>query len=115
MTYNGSCHCGQVAFEADGEIDKVTECNCSICSKRGARHWFVPRDRFRLLTPESNAGTYTFSKHVIKHRFCLTCGCAAYSEGVSPAGHDMVAVNTRCLDGVDVSRMEVGHFDGCSL
>jgi hypothetical protein len=34
MNYKGGCHCGQIAFEAEGELTQVIECNCSICSKK---------------------------------------------------------------------------------
>jgi hypothetical protein len=115
MIYKGSCHCGQIAFEAEGDLEKVMECNCSICSKRGALHWFVPRENFRLLTPEASFSTYTFNKHQIKHRFCPKCGCAPFGEGMAPTGKYMVAVNARCLDGVDLSPLKIGHFDGRSL
>jgi hypothetical protein len=115
MIYKGSCHCGKVAFEVDGELEKVIECNCSICSRRGALHWFLPREKFRLLTPQAGMGTYTFHKHVIKHRFCQSCGCAPFSEGLAPSGHYMVAVNARCLEGVDLASVSVEHFDGRSL
>ena len=115
MIYRGSCHCGQIAFEAEGQLEKVMECNCSICGKRGSLHWFIPRASFRLLAPENGMGTYTFNKKVIEHHFCHGCGCAPYSEGVAPSGNYMVAINARCLDGVDLSALEVGQFDGRSL
>lgn len=115
MLYKGSCHCGRIEFEAEGEIEKLTECNCSICSKRSALHWFIPRERFRLLTAEGDTGAYLFGKHTITHRFCPTCGCVPYSEGIAPSGAIMVSVNARCLDGVDLSSIEIGHFDGRSL
>ena len=115
MIYKGSCHCGQVAFEAEGNLEKVIECNCSICSKRGSLHWFISPGNFRLLTPEGSMGTYTFNKHNIKHRYCQKCGCAPYSEGLAPSGNYMVAINARCLEGVDLLAIPVGHFDGRSL
>ena len=115
MIYKGSCHCGKMAFEVEGNLEKAMECNCSICSKRGSLHWFVSRDDFRLLTPDEDAGTYTFNKHKIKHRYCRECGCAPYSEGMAPSGAYMIAINARCLDGVDLSAVEVGPFDGRSL
>jgi hypothetical protein len=115
MIYKGSCHCGQIAFEVEGNLEKVMECNCSICSKRGALHWFVPRENFRLLTPKTSLSTYTFNKHQIKHRFCPRCGCAPFGEGLAPTDKYMVAINARCLDDVDLSPLKVGHFDGRSL
>lgn len=115
MLYRGSCHCGRVTFEAEGELDEVAQCNCSICSKIGALRWVVPRENFRLLCPEENLGSYTFNKHNIKHRFCPNCGCALYGEGMTPSGVDRIAVNARCLDGVDLFWVKVRPFDGRSL
>ncbi len=115
MTYKGSCHCGQVAFEAEGELKQVMECNCSICSRNGSLLWFVPRSQFRLLTPEDRISTYTFNKHKIKHKFCPKCGSHPYAEAVDRAGTPMAAINVRCLEGVDLSSLPVKHFDGRSL
>ena len=115
MIYKGSCHCGQIAFEAEGDLDQVIECNCSICSKRGFLLWFVPRANFRLTTPVENYATYTFNKHRIKHHFCPTCGCAPFSEDFSPTGAEMAAINTQCLDDVDISTLKVRNFNGRKL
>ena len=115
MSHRGSCHCGRIAFEAEGQLEKIMECNCSICTKRGSLHWFIPREAFHLLTPDDNLATYTFKKHRIKHRFCSNCGCAPFGEGIAPSGNYMIAVNARCLDGIDLSSLEAGHFDGRSL
>jgi hypothetical protein len=112
MVYQGSCHCGKVAFEVEGELTGAMECNCSICTRKGSLMWFVPREKLRLRTPEDAMATYTFNKHVIKHRFCKTCGIHAYGEGVDPKGNRMAAVNVRCLDGVDLAAIPVQHFDG---
>jgi hypothetical protein len=35
MTHQGSCHCGRIAFEVDGEFTQAIECNCSHCSRKG--------------------------------------------------------------------------------
>ena len=115
MNYKGSCHCGQVAFEVEGEIKNALACNCSICSRKGSLLWFVPRDKLRLKSPEDAASTYTFNKHVIKHRFCPTCGIHTYGEGVDPKGNRMAAINLRCLDGVELASIPVNNFDGRSL
>lgn len=115
MVYRGSCHCGRVTLEVEGEINQVTACNCSMCSRRGSLLWFVARDKMRVLTPEEDIGTYTFNKHAIKHRFCPTCGIHAFGEGVDPSGNRMGAINARCLEGVDLSSLRVQHFDGRSL
>jgi hypothetical protein len=115
MVYRGSCHCGQIAFEVEGDLTQVADCNCSICRRKGALLWFVPRQQLRLLTPEADMSTYTFNKHVIQHHFCPTCGIHPFGEGRDPAGNAMAAVNVRCLDDVDLGSLAVKHFDGKAL
>ena len=36
MKYSGSCQCGRVAFEVEGEIDQAMACNCSMCQRKGS-------------------------------------------------------------------------------
>ncbi|HET9483830.1 MAG TPA: GFA family protein [Xanthomonadales bacterium] len=115
MSHRGSCHCGRIAFEVEGEPKEVMACNCSVCSRKGSLLWFVPRDQLRLLTPESDMATYTFNRHVIKHRFCPRCGMHPFGEGTDPKGKAMAAVNVRCLEDVDPESLPVKHFDGRAL
>ena len=114
-TYRGSCHCGRVKFEADGEIASAMSCNCSICQRKGALMWFVPRSALRLLTPDEDAGSYGFGKHQIRHRFCTVCGIHPYGEATSPAGEAMAAINLRCIEDIDLAAIPVTSFDGRSL
>jgi hypothetical protein len=114
MSYQGGCHCGKVAFDVDGEIGAVTQCNCSICTKRGYLLWFVPRDNLRLATPESELSTYTFNRHQIRHMFCPTCGVAPFGLGIDPKGNAMAAMNVRCLEGVDPATLTIHAYDGRS-
>jgi hypothetical protein len=114
MRYTGSCHCGNVKYEVEGEVDSGLACNCSICSRKGSLLWFVARDKFRVLTPEANLATYTFNKHVIKHQFCPKCGIHTHGEGTDPKGNAMAAVNLRTLEDFDLESVEVHHYDGRS-
>ncbi|MBX3620839.1 MAG: GFA family protein [Rhizobacter sp.] len=114
MKYNASCHCGKVAFEVEGELTSAMACNCSICQRKGSLLWFVPRPSVHLLSPEDAASTYEFNKHLIKHRFCPRCGIHPYAEGTDPKGNPMVAVNVRCIEGIDLDTVKVTHFDGRS-
>lgn len=114
MNYRGSCHCGQVAFEVEGEIQGAMACNCSICARKGTLMWFVPREKLHLLTPDDAASTYTFNKHLIRHRFCPTCGIHPYGEADGPDGKPMAAINLRCIEGIDLDAIPVKHYDGRS-
>lgn len=115
MLYKGSCHCGHVAYEVEGEINGAVSCNCSICQRRGSLLWFVPRERMKLLTPEDNASSYSFNKHVIKHRFCPKCGILPYADGVDPKGNAMAAINIRCIEGIELDKIPMTHFDGRAM
>jgi len=114
MKYKGSCHCGKIAFEVEGEIDSGLTCNCSICQRKGSLLWFAAREQLRLLTPPENLKTYTFNKHRIKHQFCAECGMHPFAEGVAPDGKATVAINLRCLEDFDINSVPTHHYDGRS-
>ncbi|HTA66071.1 MAG TPA: GFA family protein [Xanthomonadaceae bacterium] len=112
--FHGSCHCGRIAFDVEGTIGQVVDCNCSLCRRRGGLLWFVPRGALRLVSPENSLWTYTFNSHVLQHHFCANCGIAPFSEG-EKKGEKMAAINVRCLDDVDLSKLNVVEYDGRSL
>lgn len=114
MIHSGSCHCGRIAFEVEGDVSQLMECNCSYCRRKGYLLWFVPRQQLKLKTPEANLGTYKFNKHVISHHFCSVCGCGPFGFGKDPKGADTAAVNVRCLPDLDRSAIKVVAFDGRS-
>jgi hypothetical protein len=59
---------------------------------------------------------YLFNKHVIHHQFCRTCGVEPFARGTAPgAKAPKVAINVRCLDGIDVASLKPAPFDGKSL
>ncbi|MFC5578837.1 GFA family protein [Lysobacter niabensis] len=112
--HQGSCHCGKVAFEVEGEIDSGLACNCSICQRKGSLLWFVPRAQLRVTTGEDALTTYTFNRHVIRHLFCPVCGIHPFGEGTDPKGNAIAAINLRCLTDIDLDSVPVHHYDGRS-
>jgi len=110
--YTGACHCGAVKYKVELELGKVIACNCSMCGKSGALLAFVGVDQFELLSGEDQLTPYTFNKHVILHNFCKTCGIKSFARGKKPDGTPMVAINARCLDGIDVFALDVQQFNG---
>lgn len=110
--YRGGCHCGRVVFEVAGRLDQVTECNCSICSKKGYLQWIVARDAFRLLAPESvsELAVYTFNTGRARHYFCPVCGVASFY--IPRSDPDKIDVNARCLEGVALADLRMRQFDG---
>jgi hypothetical protein len=115
MLYKGNCHCGKVAFEVEGELTAAVACNCSICSRKGALLWAVPRDKLRLTGSGNGMGTYVFNKHAIEHRFCRTCGMHPFAEDTALEAEPSAYINIRCLEGVDLASVPVIDFDGRSM
>ncbi len=114
-TYTGGCHCGEVRFEVTADISSVVACNCSICQKRGALWAFVPVEHFGLRAGAEDLRDYQFGKRTIHHLFCAQCGVGAFSRGKLPTGSEMIAVNVRCLDDIDIGTLKTTPFDGRSL
>jgi hypothetical protein len=111
MMYKGGCHCGNIAFEVEGDLDEVTACNCSLCTKNGLVLWFLPAGHLRLLTPEANVSTYKFNQKIL--HFCQMCGSSPYGEAPDPkTGEMMVAVNVHCLENVDIHKLKIIPIGG---
>ena len=65
-TYEGGCHCGRVRFRVTADLDRVTYCNCSMCTKKGFLHLIVPPEQFELVSGKDDLATYTFNTGVAK-------------------------------------------------
>ncbi|HEY8246544.1 MAG TPA: GFA family protein [Hyphomicrobium sp.] len=114
-TYSGSCHCGRVTYEADADLSQVISCNCSSCRRRGSLLAFVPDVKFRLKSGADALTQYEFNKKVIHYQFCETCGIQPFARGTRPDGVPIVALNVRCLEGVDLEALKIKKFDGAGL
>ena len=108
--YEGGCHCGRVRYRVTADLGRVSECNCSICAKKGFLHLIVARDAFELLTGDDAISTYRFNTGVAQHHFCRHCGI--HSFYVPRSDPDKIDVNVRCLDGVDPAALTITRFDG---
>jgi hypothetical protein len=110
MVLTGGCHCGAVRFRATVRDFRVSDCNCSLCSKKGYLHVIVPKEDFELLSGADALSTYTFNTHTAKHHFCKVCGIHSFYV---PRSHpDGFSLNARCLDGAPLEWFERQVFDG---
>jgi hypothetical protein len=114
-SYTGGCQCGKVRYQVEADLaGPVISCNCSMCGRAGTLLTFVPAKQFTLLSGEDALTDYQFNKHIIHHLFCKTCGIKSFARGKGRDGGDTVAINARCLDGVDVGKLNVTPYDGKS-
>src|SRR6266478_1762428 len=88
----GGCHCGRVRFQARVDLDLLSQCNCSICTKKGILHLPIAVDDFELLRGKNALTVYTFETDVAQH--------TRIDEGghVAPTGFKGAVTLKRILD-----------------
>lgn len=114
-TYAGGCHCGKVRYEVTLDLEQpAITCNCSMCGRSGTMLRFVPATAFKLLSGADSLTSYRFNTKVIDHLFCSACGIKSFAAGTGKDGVETRAVNVRCLDDVDLSKLQIHAVDGKS-
>lgn len=115
-TYQGSCHCGAVRFEADLDLAQGSfRCNCSICRRN--RFWaaVAKEDGVRLVSGEELLTEYRFNSKKNQHFFCKVCGVRPFGVGNETPIGKMYGVNIGCLEGVteeELSSIPITYVDG---
>ena len=108
----GSCHCGSVRFEIDAPTDKLIDCNCSICRKKGIVHLPVEEGGFAITSGQDSLAMYAFGTGDASHWFCRHCGIHPF--GRPRNNPDRYTVNARCLDDFEaiLGAATIVQFDG---
>lgn len=112
MKYTGACHCKKVSYEVNYELGEVISCNCSHCQIKGLLLAFTPSETFTLLKGENDLTSYKFNKKVIDHLFCKHCGVESFARGKDPEGKEVIALNVRSFDNVDIESLTIVKVDG---
>ena len=109
--FHGSCHCRRVRFEVDASPTRLSHCNCSICTKKGALYIPVAEvEALRIVSGESELTAYRFNTRTATHYFCKHCGVHPFHRPrVSPGRW---SVNARCLEDLDLAKLPLTDFDG---
>lgn len=113
-----SCLCGQLRVELQKRPDFIHECNCTLCSKTGARWgYFSPVD----VSVEGHSLGYCRSDRDEPNaevHFCSTCGSTTHfiltKSAVSKFGNGVMGVNMWLADPHDLNGIELRYPDGRS-
>lgn len=94
--HKGSCLCGAVSFEVEGELQAPDACHCSQCRKQSGHFWAstdVPTEALTL-KGEDNITWYQASERV-RRGFCRTCGSFLFWD---PIFHPRIAIAMGAFD-----------------
>ena len=92
MRVDGSCHCGNIAFEADVDEDSVIVCHCTDCQ-------MLSGSPFRATVPAAASSFHLKGGPLQTYRkvsesgaprvqaFCVTCGTPIYSSTIENPTH----------------------------
>jgi hypothetical protein len=73
-TTSGSCLCGNITYEIQGQLRPVIACHCSQCRKASGHHVAATRCRTENLTVSGDTLVWYKSSDIAERGFCRTCG-----------------------------------------
>jgi hypothetical protein len=106
ITIHGSCHCGDITFEAEAHPSRVVICHCTDCQKMSGGPYRsivqVKEGGFTLLGGEPKLYFKVGdSGNRRELSFCVNCGSHLYATSVVedvPKGQRMLGIRTGLLD-----------------
>jgi hypothetical protein len=113
---NLSCLCGQVRIKVPKRPDFINECNCTLCSKAGARWaYFHPSD-VRIEGTTKGYCREDKDDPAVEIQSCANCGSTTHftltPSAVSKFGNIQMGVNVRLADEKDLAGIELRYPDG---
>ena len=109
--FRGSCLCGAVGWQFEGQPDGATACNCTACRRYGVLWAYDYEDEGIKVSGQTRA--YVRGK-ALEFHFCPVCGCVAFWRGLQPdqQGRVRIAVNLLLAQPEAVAQIPIDHFDG---
>ena len=113
---NLSCLCGQLRVTIAKRPDFIHECNCTLCSKTGARWGYF--DPSEVSVDGAAKGYCRDDKDdpAARIHFCETCGATTHfrltESAVARFGDSVMGVNMRLADERDLVGIELRFPDG---
>ena len=99
MTLKGSCLCGEVKFEIEGDYEHFFICHCRYCQKDTgsayAANLFIKSGSFNWLSGQEKVKDFNLSSTRHVKSFCSECGSAVPNTKM---GSGTCIVPAGCLD-----------------
>lgn len=111
-----SCLCGAVQVETAKRPDYVHECNCTLCTKTGARWGYFHPSEVTVTGETAGYSRQDKAEPAADVRFCPTCGSTTHftltADVAAKLGNVMLGVNLRLADEADLAGIELRFPNG---
>ncbi len=109
--HTGSCLCGAITFEVEGELPGPDACHCTACRKWSG-HYAAGTDVKRAALTIHGAGAITWyaSSERVRRGFCSTCGASLFFDPLDRAKHDWIGVSMGAFDPPTGTRLAIHIF-----
>jgi hypothetical protein len=111
-----SCHCGRIRIRMDRQPDHINECNCTLCSKAGARWAYLHPSEVSVAGETTGYCRADKGAPAAEIRFCPACGSITHfnltESAVARFGNSLMGVNMRLADEGALAGVELRYPDG---
>lgn len=98
MKVTGRCYCGDIHFEAEGDVGARLQCHCRECQflTGGGPNvtMAMPKAGFRITQGATTAFTRTDFENPVTREFCARCGTQVFTRSPRMPEHVMLKVGT---------------------
>ncbi len=111
-----SCLCGQAGIEISRQPEYINECNCTLCSKSGARWAYFHPSEVGIIGTTRGYSREDKPDPAAEIHFCANCGATTHfvltPSAVAKFGNIQLGVNMRLADEKDLAGIELRYPDG---
>ena len=108
-----SCLCGQVRINIPKRPDFINECNCTLCSKSGARWGYFHPSELSIVGTTKGYSPEDKEDPAAEIRFCVNCGSTTHfiltASALSKFGNTRMGVNMRLADEKELAGIELRY------
>jgi len=113
-----TCHCGQIRLVLQTRPDYINACNCTLCSKTGARWGYLDPAEVSIAGASTAYLREDKTDPAAEIHFCARCGSTTHftltESAVARFGNSLLGVNMQLADARDLTGIELRYPDGQS-
>jgi hypothetical protein len=109
-----SCHCGAVKIEVPRRPRRLTDCNCSICRRYGARWAYYQAPQVRIIAARGATASYSWGDRFLKFVRCANCGTVTHWQQSRGGNQARMGVNARNFEPGALGSVRVRRLDGAA-